>query len=369
MPQPLPSPTIPSPDLTSMFERDSYFQPTAWFYGAFGRLPQQLSYQLSSAAARQLVLGELAQQLDMEAATVARLMYMEKVGQEPEIGLLAVLLAPHLLLLFRGYGLYGDRGAHLYYSPQADPEALARVQALLLAQLEAGQQERQRIHVLRLAYNDLEFTPLDIRVPELNLSTHYNDDLLPTHETIVQRLQQPQDKGIVILHGPPGTGKTSYIRHLCGLTDKPKLFIPPSLAARIADPEFINLLHDNTNSILIIEDAESLLMKRDAAGGTPSAVSNLLNLSDGLLADGFHIQIICTFNTDLTRIDSALLRKGRLIAAYHFQPLQQEKAQALASSLGQAEPVTEPMALADIFNRDTPSFEAVPAPGRIGFSR
>nr|GFB73285.1 hypothetical protein [Tanacetum cinerariifolium] len=77
-------------------------------------------------------------------------------------------------------------------------------------------------------------------------------------------LKKPDDKGLVILHGPPGTGKTSYIRHLCGLTDKPKLFIPPNLALRVADPDFINLLHDHTNSILLIEDAEELLTKRDA---------------------------------------------------------------------------------------------------------
>lgn len=369
MPESIPvtaSATTP-PDLTLMFERESYFQPVAWFYHSFGRLPLRLSYQLSTAAARQVVLAELGQQLDLEAATVARSLYVERAGKESEIGLLAVQVAPHLLLLFQLRGTYGERGAQLLYSPDTDPAALARVQNLLTAQLETGQQERQRIHVLRLAFNDLEFTPLDIKIPELDLSTHYNDDLLPAHDTIVRRLQQPQDKGIVILHGPPGTGKTSYIRHLCGLTDKPKLFIPPNLAARIADPEFINLLHDNTNSILIIEDAEALLTKRDAAGGGPSAVSNLLNLADGLLADCFHIQIVCTFNTDLSRIDSALLRKGRLISAYHFEPLHESKAEALAASLGQNTPLGVATALADIYNREEQEFEVGKAPKRIGF--
>ncbi|GAB2956401.1 hypothetical protein GCM10027048_23040 [Hymenobacter coalescens] len=370
MPDALPAAALavpPAPPVAATFDLMHYFVPVAWFFQTFGRQPRKLMIQLSGAEARQQVLTALAERYDLEAATVAHAVYIEKPDQEPEINVLALLLAPHLLLVFQDRGPYGDRGANVYYSAQTDATALAQVRELLTTHLETGTQERQRLHVLRLASSDLEFTPLTIKVPTLNLATHYNDDLLPVHDTIVRRLQQTQDKGIVILHGPPGTGKTSYIRHLCGLTDKPKLFIPPNLAARIADPEFINLLHDNTNSILIIEDAEALLLKRDGGHGGPSAVSNLLNLSDGLLADCFHIQIVCTFNTDLSRIDSALLRKGRLIAAYQFQPLAVAKAQALAGSLGQASPLTEPTSLADIYNREELAFEVGGTGKRIGF--
>ena len=364
----LPALPAATPDLTLSFKRDDYFQPAPWFYAAFGVLPRCEIYQLAEAEARQQVLATLAETHDLEAATVAHAMFLEKADKPPEISSYALNLAPHLLLWFYDRDTYGSRGAQLFYSPQADPAQLAQLRALLTVHLETGQLEHKRIQVLRTAYNDLEFTPLPIKIPELNLATHYNDDLLPAHEIILKRLQQPEDKGIVILHGPPGTGKTSYIRHLCGLTDKPKLFIPPNLAARIADPEFINLLHDNTNSILLIEDAEELLAKRDGTGG--NAVSNLLNLSDGLLSDGFHIQIICTFNADLARIDKALLRKGRLIASYRFEPLAVEKAQALSTALGHAEPVTEPTALADLYNRDQADFIGqTNSAGRIGFSR
>ncbi|MBC6697514.1 AAA family ATPase [Hymenobacter puniceus] len=357
----------PAPSYANVFDNENYFLPLAWFHQTFGVLPRKLIFQLASADTRAAALQALATRYDLDQATVAHSVYIEKPGQEPELNVWALHLAPHLLLLVGDRESYSERGVQVFYSPATDATELATLRALLTAYVETGQQERQRIHALRLAYNDLEFTPLDIKIPALDLSTHYNDDLLPAHNTIVRRLQQPQDKGIVILHGPPGTGKTSYIRHLCGLTDKPKLFIPPNLAARIADPEFINLLHDNTNSILIIEDAEALLVKRDAAGGGPSAVSNLLNLSDGLLADCFHIQIVCTFNTDLSRIDSALLRKGRLIAAYHFQPLSEAKSEALASSLGHSMPLGAPTALADIYNREEPEFGVGRTANPIGF--
>lgn len=81
-----------------------------------------------------------------------------------------------------------------------------------------------------------------------------------------------------------------------------------------------------------------------------SSVANLLNISDGLLADFLNVQLICTFNSSLTSIDQALLRKGRLIARYEFGKLSVSKAQRLSTHFGFEHLIQQPMTLADIAN-------------------
>lgn len=206
---------------------------------------------------------------------------------------------------------------------------------------------------------------LQIKNPNLNLEINYNDDFKEAHNTILKRLSKKNDKGLVILYGQPGTGKTSYIRHLISLTNKDIIFLPSNMANAITNPNLISILLDNRNSIFVIEDAENIVIDRERDGSSP--VSALLNLSDGLLADCLNIQIICSFNTDISKIDSALLRKGRLIAKYEFKSLEIKKAQLLSDKIGFSETITGPMALSDIYNQAEKNFQTQKKKNPIGF--
>lgn len=232
---------------------------------------------------------------------------------------------------------------------------------------ERSQQRKAEVSLIVKGYDGLELKPMEIKKTRLDIGLYYEDDFAPVDDVIRKRLNRKNDKGIVLLHGLPGTGKTTYLRYLIGKVNKKVLFLSADVAANIMDPGFIQLLIDHPDSVIIIEDAEHIIA--DRRNSNSSAVSNLLNVSDGLLADFLNVQLICTFNCPLTMVDSALLRKGRLIASYEFGKLSVEKASRLREVLGIAQPVTDPMTIAEIthpqeIRNDTAATKTV-----IGFRR
>ena len=137
------------------------------------------------------------------------------------------------------------------------------------------------------------------------------------------------------------------------------------MAPSLLEPGLIEFLINNRNSVFVIEDAESIIKDRDTTAYSP--VTALLNLADGLLSDSLNLQLICTFNTDLSHIDPALLRKGRLIARYEFNELAVEKANALSVKLGIGSIYKRSVTLTEIYNHNESNFLIKKPKNAIGF--
>jgi len=189
---------------------------------------------------------------------------------------------------------------------------------------------------------------------ELNYGSHFTK----VHNKIITHLNKPNGKGLVLLHGTPGTGKTHYLKYLASkIKDKKVIFVPPHLADFITSPEMTPFLIDNSDSILFIEDAERVITDRNT-GGT-AGVSNILNITDGILSDMLNIQIVATFNMDKKKIDEALLRKGRLIAEHKFDKLSIEDSNKLINHLKIKDFVAKvPMTLTEIYNVNEEEFKS-----------
>jgi len=212
--------------------------------------------------------------------------------------------------------------------------------------------KKANIQLVKSEMGHLDTEEYDLFVPPMDLEMNYGTDFLRAHNVIVEKLNETNGKGIILLHGDPGTGKTSYIKLLTSLIkDKDILFIPPSMAEMLSEPSIIPFLMDHKNSILIIEDAERVISDREG-NGSPAGVSNILNLTDGILGDCLSIQIVATFNMKREKIDQALLRKGRLIVEHRFGKLSPEESNKLLKHLEKDHIVEESMCLADIYNID-----------------
>lgn len=221
-----------------------------------------------------------------------------------------------------------------------------------LNELKLSEEKRSSVYmVVQRPGAGLDLQDFEIDIPTLDIVDNYGNEWAEKHEKLIESLTTKKRKGIALLHGLPGTGKSMYIRSLISMLSENRtvVYLPNQLINCITDPGFIPLMAEYSGAILVIEDADEAIKSRKNGGGT---VDKLLNLADGILSDFLGMQIICTFNNDLSSIDDALLRKGRLILKHEFNKLSIEASQKLSNKLGFKTTIEEEMTLAEIYNQD-----------------
>jgi hypothetical protein len=209
------------------------------------------------------------------------------------------------------------------------------------------QEPRDRVYVLTLNTNargGLVDYPLSIeKNVNLDIKTHYNDDL--PYDKIRDFILDPNKSGIALFHGDVGTGKTTFIRHLIELSQDKNykvVILTASLMTQVGTPAFITYCcYQEPGTIFIMEDCEAILEARTKGN---VVMSDILNISDGIIGKSNKNKFIFTFNTDTDNLDKAIIRPGRLMVRYDFGKLSLEKTRALYPS------AKEPMTLAEIYN-------------------
>ncbi|MDR9367308.1 MAG: AAA family ATPase [Balneolaceae bacterium] len=246
-----------------------------------------------------------------------------------------------------------------------DHESLSELQGVLCEKLHElnDQKGSNEIGLLTEMHGTLDVKFFKYSQYEHDIIPYLGDEIQSFYKSVIQQIQSDLDCGLYLLHGKPGTGKTSFIKSVLSKVDKQAIFIPPSMAEYLASPDLIGLLSDYSGSILIIEDAEKILMKRE--GDNSNAVSTILNLSDGFTSDFLNLNIICTFNTEIDEIDPALLRKGRLKWMQKFNKLDKKTIESLIEKYGLKLDTVQSMTLAELWNNGDPV--QTPHKKRVGF--
>jgi hypothetical protein len=208
--------------------------------------------------------------------------------------------------------------------------------------------KRPNIFMVNQDYGNFNFSKFNINLPEtFDIGLNYGKNFESVSEKMIKSLHE-NSSGLYMLHGRPGTGKTTYIRYLASVLKKDVIFFPTSFVDEITNPSILSLLKKKQDCVMILEDAEKALTKRSLSD-QPSLVSTLLNMTDGILGDILKLNVIVTYNCDRQDIDEALLRKGRLKAEYSFQGLKQDDAKKLIKKLDIDIKPEDNMTLADIY--------------------
>lgn len=134
---------------------------------------------------------------------------------------------------------------------------------------------------------------------------------------------------VLILIGPPGTGKTTFIKNLIHQSGGDAMVTYDQKVLETDDffAEFI----DSQTDILVMEDADNFLESRKDGN---TMMHKFLNVSDGLISTIGKKVIFSTNLPNITDIDDALLRTGRCFDVLQFRPLTRSEAKATLAEIG-----------------------------------
>lgn len=187
-------------------------------------------------------------------------------------------------------------------------------------------------------------------------------------EDPIQYMRRYMDSksSVLVLIGPPGTGKTSFLKQLIRESKADALL---SYDDRIlsGDGFFANFMQNSAQRMLIMEDADTFLSVDRERGN--NLLHKFLNVADGVMASNKKI-VFSTNLASINKVDPALLRPGRCFDVINFRNLTRNEALAVNDVLGLPElPELSVYNLSSVGNHAEQKADATPTRATFGFGR
>lgn len=224
--------------------------------------------------------------------------------------------------------------------------------ALIDCQIDFEDEEDKinRLNTLYITPNGLEIEPIKLDLDE-NVDLFFNEKTLKSINKLCKLIKK-SDKGLSILYGERGTGKTSIINYITDKVDRVVIYIPNNLLeSTLNNPDFTSFLKKFHKPIIVIDDCEMIFNELFTKSNI--YVNNLLQMVEGLLSNSIKVNIITIFNVeDLDEIDHALLECNSLIDTIQFEYLDKEESNDLNKHLGHNKKYKNKTKLIDIIKKN-----------------
>lgn len=211
---------------------------------------------------------------------------------------------------------------------------------------------QERFNTVFLGQNSIEIESINLLPTDYdNIDLYYNDDVLKSTKKIIKSIKK-SNKGLSLIFGQRGTGKTNLINHIVSNVDKIVIFIPSTMIDHtINNPDFLTLIKRYQNSIIVIDDCDILFT--DIYRKSTLFVNNLLQLIDGYQSDLFNLNVILSLNIEESELyDRTLLDCNNLLGVVELGDLSASKVKDLCNHLGYKSKSKSPMRLVDVINKD-----------------
>jgi len=210
---------------------------------------------------------------------------------------------------------------------------------------------RHNLHTISISQQGLDLEP--ISKPELE-DFYYNEKTFKSIKSLIKKIKK-SNKGLSVLHGARGTGKSTLIYYLSESIDRNIIYIPNNmLDATISNPEFKSFIRKFNKPIIVIDDCEMIFNEMFTKSNI--YVNNLLQMVDGVTADSTPVNIITIFNVDEEEeIDHNLLDCNALQGIVYFDYLNSEEATDLSKHLEHNKKYKTKTRLVDIIKKNKPN--------------